>query len=625
MRCEEIKQELKALHDGELRGVTAYKVNRHVRRCAECSQVYRKMGELHATLRAADLFTPTIAPTVARRGARRAVAGLLSAAALTAIIAAALLLVPPGKPTRVLAADVREALGRVKTWHLNGWRIIHGKKVQWEIWGRTAPYLYYERNGDDVVSDDGQVRTYYFAAAPALGRAKAMVIVASSKLKDQQTLRPNWERIAEDQGMAQVLSDPYIKPERSDRKVTVFRRQDPFTHLQGVNVNQLLAVSSGTRLPINYRLHYNRVHDEWDTEYLEAHYDLDIPPVVSAPAWPAGHAMLDMRGSETLPEHAAGAHVGGIHVTAKPQAVDRDGNVVIEVTGDFQGSRIPTLAEGMASPYPLVLYTSATAEPVEAQCTDRSGHVIACKYVDAYFHNGGRPDARFLLSPVNPLSKGIAPSRIRHRVTVSIMAMVDGTDLVGYQGAPTYPNTRSITLMTQACPLTVDVLRTPGKDFVLTPPGASQDRQPLSNAELNRVVYDARAIYWWDNRDYLAANLPKKFTHEDLLRNPKLVREYGLYLEAHSKEFKRAKTTNLLRAIDWLSREVELIPPRGRDGFERMNKLMQMASWCIEAGRPDLARNSWRRVIREAKRIPNTELFVKNARDFLNGKQPGAS
>jgi hypothetical protein len=628
MHCEEATTELKALYDGEVRGLAACGIRRHLRRCDACARHYERIAGLHDTLRSADLFTTTLVPARAIGRRPRAATAVLAAAALTAAIVAALILLPAGRPARVLAADVRQALGHVKTWHLSGWRMIHGRKVAWEIWGQRSPYLYYERNGDDVVTDNGRTRTYYFAAAPALGRAMPLVIIANSEQSARWMGRPNWERIMEGQGMAEALSDPFIKPERSDRNVTVFRRREPGVYLQGVNTNQILTVDTDTRLPREYELQYNRVHESWDTEHLEARYNVQIPKAVTAPSWPNDAESLDMRGDSTQPKNAAEANIGGIRVAASPQGVDSAGNIVVEVTGRFKGRRIPTMSEGWVSPYPVLMGTSSNEWKIDVPCVDGVGRVRTYAYIDAYGNTSGRPDGRFLLAPLEPLPLGMRPLSASHDVSINILTTVDGTDMVGYHGKPTLPNSRYITLMTQKCRLAVDLASAPHSEVDLPPLNTSTAGRRMAKDEIARVIYDSRALYLWGSMDYQSDLLPAKFRPEALQRNPpdvngRLAAEYRAFWQSHSKQFEAAKSRQMLHACYWLEREISLMPTTTHvQRIVRLDKMNQVAVWYHQAARSDLARQAWRRVIREAAHLPEAADRVKEAQDALAGKQP---
>ena len=55
MNCEAAQAELKAYQDGELDRLGAWRVRRHVRRCASCAEELTMLQKLHAFLLSADL------------------------------------------------------------------------------------------------------------------------------------------------------------------------------------------------------------------------------------------------------------------------------------------------------------------------------------------------------------------------------------------------------------------------------------------------------------------------------------------------------------------------------------------------------------------------------------------
>src|SRR3989442_3445530 len=65
MNCEAAQAELNAYEDGELDRLGAWRVRRHVGRCAPCAEELRMMGKLNALLLSADLVERE-APVVGR-------------------------------------------------------------------------------------------------------------------------------------------------------------------------------------------------------------------------------------------------------------------------------------------------------------------------------------------------------------------------------------------------------------------------------------------------------------------------------------------------------------------------------------------------------------------------------
>src|SRR5205823_12593890 len=89
MSCDAARIELKALADGELAPLAAWRVRRHLARCPRCAGEFASLGRVHDLLRAGDLFPPAPAPAPAPRPLPRrawgpALAGLAVGAAVVA-------------------------------------------------------------------------------------------------------------------------------------------------------------------------------------------------------------------------------------------------------------------------------------------------------------------------------------------------------------------------------------------------------------------------------------------------------------------------------------------------------------------------------------------------------------
>lgn len=132
MSCKQIPfATLMRLADGELRGLKALTVRRHIKRCADCRQTLSELGRVDFLLQSADYF-PAEAKhkTIPLRPI-----GLVSGVALAA--GAALFFVMPGgvvRPT-VSFASVEEAMSKIHTVHWT--ETINGRTT--ESWGQTNP------------------------------------------------------------------------------------------------------------------------------------------------------------------------------------------------------------------------------------------------------------------------------------------------------------------------------------------------------------------------------------------------------------------------------------------------------------------------------------------------------
>src|SRR5437899_1880064 len=76
MLCEAARAELKALTDGELGLLQAWRVRRHLARCAACHEEEAMIGRVHALLLSADLVDRATLPAVSSLMSQRRARGL---------------------------------------------------------------------------------------------------------------------------------------------------------------------------------------------------------------------------------------------------------------------------------------------------------------------------------------------------------------------------------------------------------------------------------------------------------------------------------------------------------------------------------------------------------------------
>jgi putative zinc finger protein len=124
MNCEMAQAELKAYEDGELDRLAAWRVRRHVGRCAACAEELRMMGKLNALLLSADLVereAPVAGRSIATGPVPRPASPLWKnrraqwASAAAVVLGVILLTFSPANHSDALAAAV-QALVQMKTW-----------------------------------------------------------------------------------------------------------------------------------------------------------------------------------------------------------------------------------------------------------------------------------------------------------------------------------------------------------------------------------------------------------------------------------------------------------------------------------------------------------------------------
>src|SRR5437016_1667639 len=183
MNCEAAQAELKAYQDGELDRLGAWRVRRHLGRCAPCAEELQMIGKLNALLLSADLVqreTPVVGRSVsaapAARGASpvwgsRRTQGVSAGAAV--LVAAVLAFSTTGR-TDALAAAMN-AVARMKSW--KNCHLIRQSRDGWtyEQWVRIPDDVYEE------VRQNGALRTVSVQSAREswLYRADKNVVVHS--------------------------------------------------------------------------------------------------------------------------------------------------------------------------------------------------------------------------------------------------------------------------------------------------------------------------------------------------------------------------------------------------------------------------------------------------------------
>ncbi len=131
MNCEAVQTELKAYQDGELDRLGAWRVRRHVGRCAPCAAELRTMQKLNALLLSVDVMEPerrepasrpVSEPRASASGPAWRSRRVQWATAGAAVLAAAFLAFGTTGRTDALAAAVN-ALGQMI--QMRSWKTCH--------------------------------------------------------------------------------------------------------------------------------------------------------------------------------------------------------------------------------------------------------------------------------------------------------------------------------------------------------------------------------------------------------------------------------------------------------------------------------------------------------------------
>jgi len=566
--------DLKAYVDGELSPVRRLRVRRHLRVCAACAQAAQTNTLLGTEVRqwsAAQApppalrqrilsrltFAPEASPGLRREGKQRTALRWAGVSLVTAALVLWLVLAPQGRHGHILAATVRQALQGVNTWHLQGWRLVEGKRVSWEVWGRRSPFFYRELLGAQVIQDDGAERVQVFPPDPAIGRLTGLVVKTSSRPGDE----------AENKGLdfatRYTVWPDNMKPWRETRDQVVFNENDAGMNGPGTVTDNLYTVDKQTALPvqIEVRRGNNRTPARLTSEFLMAEYDAPLPDLGAAPRWPSGYAVLDATRTApdgTLPRENA-ASADGVSVQMTPLGEDAEGNILVNVhawLGSVPLGTRPPLYANVGVPWNL----GDTASPPAAQDDQGRGYIGVAAQDGPQGQEGD--DQLIVLSPLEPLSpQAERPRRLTLTVHVALAVMAA---VSGIKGAA-----EGQSLLDENVGLTVGLPENAA-------PFDHSRLQGMVGEPLNALIAISHANYWENGFDWKDSS--------DLMR-----------LKA-------------LRSIAWRKQALRVLPPRGRDASIEHERLLQtyhgMARWYHHLGDRQHATEALRAIIAESNQPP---------------------
>ncbi len=249
---------------------------------------------------------------------------LVTGFALTAALSVAMLILPHTHGAVSMAAEVRQALQQVNTWHLRGWKLLDGKQTAWEVWGQRSPFFYRERIGDETVIDDGKQRVRILEAAPELNRAQGIVLRTPSQR--------NLDIVGE--GFTSSFKDvfPTQAPLRETTQEIVLEAPND---TQVLDKRDLYTISKRTWLPEQYEVRAGTGAETRIVEHLDAEYDVPLAAGLTRLEWPANDLVVDAGSAPdnaNLPEDNV-ARSGGLTVQLTPLAMDSQGRILARVRG----------------------------------------------------------------------------------------------------------------------------------------------------------------------------------------------------------------------------------------------------------------------------------------------------
>ena len=609
MTCEEFQPQLKPFIDGELNGREARRVRRHLDFCPSCRSDYESIQRMHATLRANDIVPAdampqsTNIPNTMRQpqtsGARRV--QLLSAgfAAAAALLVAIVALSPAFRPTKSFAAEIVDALERTNTWHLSGWRQIGGKRVPWEIWGRRKPFLYYEAVGNNAVYDDGTTQTRIYSAGDGLTQGLAVLTKSNGGKFSNANEEPAWDEITNPSYWKPGMNMGFLTQVSSTGDQAVFRKQYPLGVSSGVNANELFTVDRRSCLPVRYRLRYDNNKDGWDTEDISAQYDVILPQEAVTLNVPSGYQTVDLRPQPIQKEANAASDAAlsiGLTINTRPLAVTKDGTILIGASAMPNTSRLSLPPNG---PFHFMV---AAPETVDVNGTAQGGNRVV-RYLND-FSNVTPPGDVVLLSPVDDaVPQGWRPRSMTLPLTATVGIDVPGTDTLDSKGKAYFGNSQAqLTQEMKTVQLTFKEGESADTLQSFLASGFGNYRYK-SMDDLIVQIADAHRSYWWSVPD-----------------NPNNTGS-GSDTKAMQKRYLKARNRDYVKAARWLLIKVGAMPKHGSLAFMRISHMGTAALYYRQAGKEDLARATWKRMLADGRHIPGIESTLAEAKLGLAGKK----
>jgi len=629
MRCDTVRAALLDYSNAETGPVRAWAIRRHLAACAGCAQELAALRQFTATLRRADLVPPLSAPVTVP--ARRMPLRRALAAAAAFLLVVGLFLLPTLYQSRRNAqnpgAAIAAALGRVNTWHFSGWKLIDGKQVAWDVWGRRKPFLYYERVGDMTTWADDKQRVRVFAPNAALNRPHGLVIRTTA---DQTYFDLGF---SEDPAYQSLVGDGRARTDFGDGITSLyqqtlttarFRRQYPLGVSSGVNANKLYTISKRDWLPTGYQLHYDGAKLARDTEALDAWYDSDLPNAVLQPPPADGYGVVDFTPSAK--------HVYGFKVDVQPVGMDTSGNVVIVARGWLGGNR---LTPGSTFSLNVQPYNGIVSG-------ERRGRTI--KYL--YATNSSLPPGSDIYMPFAALE----PSQVAHALpdtfwlslSASPQVQVRSSDLIFADGS-THPVTSNEDLINQMFQWRMRLPKPVSDLAAALPP----DARSLFHSLNERELYGRRRFYYSSSSDFQAEFYEKVLPEAALRKFRRADGSLDYYrvngglppqqLDAlqheHAAEYKILEQGFRRRAIYWQKRAIAEL--KGKQdlpayqsnvpiNFLRRDDTLLLAKLYRDGGNKVGMRRTLRQLIADTQADPSLGELHRQAEYMLRtGQYPG--
>ena len=347
MDCPRVQELLNRSLDNRNPEPVAFAHRLRCRRCATTWTALRRQRQIAQTLpesalpdglrsRVLTLIAAESLPQrAAENGRTRVMWRLVGGLTVTAGLVMTMLVIPSDRPSprggSVAAAQVRDALSRVNSWHLKGWRLIDGKQVVWEVWGRRNPFFYREQIGERIVVDDGTLRVQQIPPDEKLGRPGGIYLKTPSYPFAQnapglyETMISRWEK----------RGYKAARPWQETEEHAVFREVAHGMVGTGAVTESMFTVDKHTKLPIRYEMKRTlKDGSPFTSELLDAQFNIEIPRSVAVLVRPDAFNFYDATEPPGQDVPSANAtKQRGMTVHVRPLAVDSSGLMMVSVEG----------------------------------------------------------------------------------------------------------------------------------------------------------------------------------------------------------------------------------------------------------------------------------------------------
>ncbi len=501
MECVDVRRELHRISDGErLDYPWAYPaVLLHCRACAGCRAARLQFRLLRTATRrlssgpAPEILRARVLEQIAGEVAapaintipRRALplAKLTVAAAVTVAITAALLMLPRS-PRAIAAADVRAALQRVNTWHLSGWKLVEGRHVGWEVWGRRSPFYYRERLGDEWVEDDGRERIQLLPPNPPVRQGPGLVVRTVSRPGDANT---GWD--------FDTMFAAWQHAERRWKETAdavVFNNNSAGMEGPGTFSNYLYTVDKRTALPVRFEVQRGNHSGSpiTEAEFASISYGGDVPAHARLSAVPPGFKVVDALAPAPNLARQDRASRNGLTVELTPLAVNEEGFVLVRGRAWLGAQPLERRGALFMNVFPLRSLGITLVDPPGT--VDDQGRPYIDVHQSRLLFGAADTDWLILYVPVEPLRPGDPlPRLLTMTVNLKVFAPQPVSGLSRMTGGHDVASERltvTARLPERAAPFDLD-------EFV---PGW-QGRIVLSDPEpLDVSVAEARSLFYGD-------------------------------------------------------------------------------------------------------------------------------